>query len=150
MGRFQNNPSIGWLHPKFTHAHPLTWTNKELTRKPITLSIQPTFDSLTPIPVQKVFPHASIGQNQQIMKRYMLICLFNPCRWVAKRSKVTRLRIPYEMISQLQVDEHNIGIHFQILETYSNIHQKLITISKENQGPYNFGLNWNQFKVGCM
>jgi hypothetical protein len=56
MGRFQNNPSIGWLHPKFVHAHPLTWANKKLTHKPITLSIQPTFDSLTPIPTQKVFP----------------------------------------------------------------------------------------------
>jgi hypothetical protein len=39
MGRFQNNPSIGWLHPKFVHAHPLAWANKKLTRKPITLSI---------------------------------------------------------------------------------------------------------------
>jgi hypothetical protein len=44
MGTFQNNPSIGWLHPKSTHAHPLAWANKKLTRKPITLSIQPTFD----------------------------------------------------------------------------------------------------------
>jgi hypothetical protein len=56
MGRFQNNPSSGWMHPKSTHAHPLTWANKKLTKKPITLSIQPTFDSLTFIPVQKVFP----------------------------------------------------------------------------------------------
>jgi hypothetical protein len=23
MGRFQNNPSIGWVHPKITHASPL-------------------------------------------------------------------------------------------------------------------------------
>jgi hypothetical protein len=45
MGRFQNNPSIGLLHPKFTDAHPLAWANKKFTRKPITLSIQPTFDS---------------------------------------------------------------------------------------------------------
>jgi hypothetical protein len=28
MGRLQNNPSIGWVHPKYTHAHPLTWDNK--------------------------------------------------------------------------------------------------------------------------
>jgi len=56
MGRFQNNPSIGWLHPKSTHAHPLAWANKKLTHKPITLSIQPTFDSPNPIPAQKVFP----------------------------------------------------------------------------------------------
>jgi hypothetical protein len=56
MGRFQNNPSIRWLHPKSTHAHPLAWANKKFTRKPITLSIQSTFDSSTPISVQKVFP----------------------------------------------------------------------------------------------
>ncbi len=56
MGRFQNNPSIGWVHPKSTHACPLAWANKKLTRKPITLYIQPTFDSPTPIPAQKVFP----------------------------------------------------------------------------------------------
>ncbi len=29
MGRFQNNPSIGWVHPKFTHGCPLTWGNKK-------------------------------------------------------------------------------------------------------------------------
>jgi len=23
MGRLQNNPSIGWVHPNSTHAHPL-------------------------------------------------------------------------------------------------------------------------------
>jgi hypothetical protein len=28
MGRLQNNPSIGWVHPKSTHAHPLAWDNK--------------------------------------------------------------------------------------------------------------------------
>jgi hypothetical protein len=56
MGRFQNNPSLGWLHPKFAHAHPLAWANKKLTCKPITLSIQPTFNSLTPIPTKMVFP----------------------------------------------------------------------------------------------
>jgi len=55
MGRFQNNPSIGWLHPKSTHAHPLAWANKNLTHKPITLSIQPTFDSPTPILAHMVF-----------------------------------------------------------------------------------------------
>jgi len=25
MGRLQNNPSIGWVHPKSTHAPPLAW-----------------------------------------------------------------------------------------------------------------------------
>jgi hypothetical protein len=28
MGRLQNNPSIGWVHPKSTHAHPLARDNK--------------------------------------------------------------------------------------------------------------------------
>jgi hypothetical protein len=27
MGRFQNNPSIGWVHPKSTHPSPLVWGN---------------------------------------------------------------------------------------------------------------------------
>jgi hypothetical protein len=26
--RLQNNPSIAWVHPKFTNAHPLAWGNK--------------------------------------------------------------------------------------------------------------------------
>jgi hypothetical protein len=56
MRRLQNNPSSGWVHPKSTHARPLAWAKKKLTCEPITLSIQPTFDFLTPIPVQKVFP----------------------------------------------------------------------------------------------
>jgi hypothetical protein len=30
MGRLQNNPSIGWVHPKSTHAHPLAWGNKNM------------------------------------------------------------------------------------------------------------------------
>jgi len=38
MGRFQNNPSIGWLHPKSTHAHPLVGANKKFIGKPTTLS----------------------------------------------------------------------------------------------------------------
>jgi hypothetical protein len=29
MGRLQNSPSIGWVHPKSTHAHPLAWGNKK-------------------------------------------------------------------------------------------------------------------------
>jgi hypothetical protein len=29
MGRLQNNPSIGLMHPKSTHAHPLAWGNKK-------------------------------------------------------------------------------------------------------------------------
>ncbi len=56
MGRLQNNPSIRWVHPKSTQARPLAWANKKLTHKPITLFIQPTFNSRTPIPAQKVFP----------------------------------------------------------------------------------------------
>ncbi len=28
MGRLQNNPPIGWVHPKPTHARPLAWGNK--------------------------------------------------------------------------------------------------------------------------
>ncbi len=56
MGRLQNNSSIGCLHPKCTHAHPLAWANKKLTHKSVTLSIQQTFDSLTSIPAQKAFP----------------------------------------------------------------------------------------------
>jgi hypothetical protein len=31
MGRLQNNPSIGWVHPKYTHACPLAWDNKKMT-----------------------------------------------------------------------------------------------------------------------
>jgi len=31
MGRLQNSPSIGWVHPKSTHyARPLAWGNKKL------------------------------------------------------------------------------------------------------------------------
>jgi hypothetical protein len=30
MGRLQNNPSIGWVNPKSTHAHPLTGAIKNL------------------------------------------------------------------------------------------------------------------------
>jgi hypothetical protein len=29
MGRFQNNPSIEWVHPKSTHMHPLAWGNNQ-------------------------------------------------------------------------------------------------------------------------
>ncbi len=30
MGRLQNSPSIGWVHPKSTHyARPLAWGNKK-------------------------------------------------------------------------------------------------------------------------
>jgi hypothetical protein len=28
MGRLQNGQSIGWVHPKYTHACPLAWDNK--------------------------------------------------------------------------------------------------------------------------
>ncbi len=65
MGRFRNNPSIGLLHPKFTHDHPLAWANKKLTCKPINLSIQPTFDSPSPIRVEKVFPQC-LGKIEPI------------------------------------------------------------------------------------
>jgi hypothetical protein len=71
MGRFQNNPSIGWLHPKFAHAHPLAWANSKLTCKPITLSVQPTFDSLTFMPVQMVFPQ--------------YLCRTEPIKYMPKR-----------------------------------------------------------------
>jgi len=30
MGRLQNNPSIGMVHQKSTHAHPLAWGNKNV------------------------------------------------------------------------------------------------------------------------
>jgi hypothetical protein len=30
MGKLQNNPSIGWVHPKSTHVHPLGWGNKNI------------------------------------------------------------------------------------------------------------------------
>jgi len=33
MGRPQNNPSIRWVHPKSTHAHPIAWGNKKRTQK---------------------------------------------------------------------------------------------------------------------
>ncbi len=56
MGKFQSNPSIEWLHPKFAHAHPLAWAKNKFTHKPITISIQPTFDPHTLIPAQKGFP----------------------------------------------------------------------------------------------
>ncbi len=39
MGRFQNNPSIGWVHPKSTHAHPLAWGNKKLFVNNINVNI---------------------------------------------------------------------------------------------------------------
>ncbi len=29
MGRLQNNPSIGWVHPKSRHACLLVWDNKK-------------------------------------------------------------------------------------------------------------------------
>jgi hypothetical protein len=66
MGRLQNNPSIGWVNPKSTHTHPLAWTDKKLTCKPLTLSIQPTFDSLTPIPAQKVVVIDLFVDHQQL------------------------------------------------------------------------------------
>ncbi len=56
MGKFQSNLSIEWLHPKFAHAHPLGWAKTKFTHKPITLSIQPTFDPHTLIPAEKGFP----------------------------------------------------------------------------------------------
>jgi hypothetical protein len=31
MGRLQNNPSIGWVHPKSTHECRLTWGNNNAT-----------------------------------------------------------------------------------------------------------------------
>jgi hypothetical protein len=31
MGRLQNNPSIGWVHPKSTHVCPLAWGNNKIS-----------------------------------------------------------------------------------------------------------------------
>jgi len=39
MGRFQNNPSIGWVHPKSTRAHPLTWGNNREREKVIRMEV---------------------------------------------------------------------------------------------------------------
>jgi hypothetical protein len=36
MGRLQNNPSMGWVHPKFTHGLPLAWGNKKTPQKTAT------------------------------------------------------------------------------------------------------------------
>jgi hypothetical protein len=36
MGRRQNNPSIGCVHPKSTHGRPLAWGNKKLKNNQIT------------------------------------------------------------------------------------------------------------------
>jgi hypothetical protein len=33
MDKIQNNPSIGWVHPKSTHARPLAWGNKIFKNK---------------------------------------------------------------------------------------------------------------------
>jgi hypothetical protein len=33
MGRLQKNPSIGWVHTKSTHGHPLAWGNKKTPHK---------------------------------------------------------------------------------------------------------------------
>jgi hypothetical protein len=88
MGRFQHNLSIGWLHPKSTHDHSLPWSNKKLTRKAITLSIQPTFDSPIPIPAQKVFPHLYLClcrtepinkrgiTNTLVLSRDKMLCIY--------------------------------------------------------------------------
>jgi hypothetical protein len=45
---------------KFTHAHPLAGANKKFTRKPITFSIHPTFDSST-----RVKPKVVLGFKAQ-------------------------------------------------------------------------------------
>jgi hypothetical protein len=37
MGRLQNNPSIGWVHPKSTHAHPLAWGNNKMRELDFTM-----------------------------------------------------------------------------------------------------------------
>jgi hypothetical protein len=38
MGRLQNNPSIGWVHPKSTHEHSLAWGNKNM-KEPLGLPL---------------------------------------------------------------------------------------------------------------
>jgi hypothetical protein len=63
----RKNSTSRWVDFKTTHQlygctqnlhtpHPLAWANKKFTHKLITLSIQPTFDSLTPMHARKVFP----------------------------------------------------------------------------------------------
>jgi len=32
MGTFQNNSSIGWVHPKFTNVCPLAWGNEKIQK----------------------------------------------------------------------------------------------------------------------
>jgi len=32
MGRVENNPSIGWVHPKSTHDCPLNWVIQNLKK----------------------------------------------------------------------------------------------------------------------
>jgi hypothetical protein len=52
MGRLQNNPSIGWVHPKSTHAHPLAWGNKK-TKTPLTLhKVSTTHNKLQKLTIQ--------------------------------------------------------------------------------------------------
>jgi hypothetical protein len=38
MGRLQNNPSIGWVHPKSTYVHPLAWGNNNIHTQKSTLT----------------------------------------------------------------------------------------------------------------
>jgi hypothetical protein len=38
MDRLQNNPPIGWVHPKSTHACPLAWGNKKIDNSAINIA----------------------------------------------------------------------------------------------------------------
>jgi len=52
MGRLQNNPSIGWVHPKSTHAHPLAWGKIFLNDYNIVVG---TLDSFQKIKYSQIF-----------------------------------------------------------------------------------------------
>ncbi len=43
------------------------------------------------------------------MKRNMLICVSNPCRWVGERSEIVKIGIPYGIFHNCQVNGHIIG-----------------------------------------
>ncbi len=57
MGRLQNNPSIGWVHPKSTHVHPLAWGNEK--EKP-TWWLWPVWSWMTNLHVGTYVIHASM------------------------------------------------------------------------------------------
>ncbi len=48
MGRLQNNPSIGWVHPKSTHACLLAWGNKKTYTQTYNLIHSANFSFFSP------------------------------------------------------------------------------------------------------